>query len=1080
VDCNGPIQYSIIANCIAAPTKAHSMLAILTRNSLPPSRQLANTVLDFLSGAVIHKFDAEHGIRCCAFPGQVGKEHLLLECAGGSDGEIKLRNLNEGITKQAFGDMANDLAFSPDGQFMSISMANSTKIRDAYSGEEIKIQQHNGSTMEVTAFSPDSRLFVHAGWKCMSDSTNGDKCKVEVCAIETGKVVDTFMAQNGVIGLCFLGGNRVAAASLPNELLVYDLETQQGKVYSHKCNVQKRAWTFCPEAGRAAVGGKDKEVTIVNLNTCEKEGKALTFGAHVKCTCYSKSGRFLACGGKTKKVILYVFDDEDSIPDATVEIGTDGVTEMLAISPCEQYLAHADDTNKTRVFGMKNMNGDGGVQLLHMFQLNGPIMSFTFNHSGQCLGCAIGGNAPSVRVWEIGEDADPLPYEFEIEWYFRHYVAKKPHLVYRKDHNSAAKGNTIVHRLAQEGSEELLKTHLATLSGLLPVENDEGHTPVDHTLKRTNRAKTTMLLDLYTRNMTPRLAALPLFPRILGANMGTETKLSREDVLELFADKKYDFSNVVCRDGIFYATDKDPYYNTCVHKFPELCVMLLERSTMSVTSATVQEGTHRLFLQHFLKKPSDHFCPTEPLWSKHDNQAAGGQEVEIEAFVTGFHDFITSDGSFKAIVRSQNEALFETTAMKRGIEYKWETYGLFVQNVTTVLYSLMIMFFLMSLVFVTGEEESSKRKHSFFMGCSSVASLFIVWKEMRDFNGDRRYWKRWVNVMDNMVIVLVWVLTLWSVLALDADLSNAEKTTRRLCIAVTVFLALLNFLMYLSAYKFIGAVLFIFQEVVVDFMPILTVMLLFLGAYVIALRMVLAGGSDSDEYGGETSPFDAGSGDLQWNDFSRMVNIAFNFGFMGSLDQVYLEAYNPDIYQERVILNMFSQLLFYVYAVVSNIILLNLLIAVMSDSYDRVKEVESYQRRLLRANALLDMERTWGNMLKKRSQWCFPNCLHVLARKGGLHEDDIDGLAWAGRIKEIKNEMKRDFIGFRAEISGIMKGDLSLGLNAVTDKLQGLDNKIESVGRMKQGILAIDRRLREMEGKLDAIEPTSAKKQTIT
>jgi hypothetical protein len=373
---------------------------------------------------------------------------------------------------------------------------------------------------------------------------------------------------------------------------------------------------------------------------------------------------------------------------------------------------------------------------------------------------------------------------------------------------------------------------------------------------------------------------------------------------------------------------------------------------MDVTNITVDDQIERMTFEKrgiFLKKPNDALMPICPVWTSSDSKPEfSGKEVEVQAFVTGFTDFITENGSFNTIVRSGNADIFDTFAMQRAIEYKWETYGLLVQNITTTIYILMVALFVLAVAFEI-EGGHGQGKTIGFLVLASFLSLFIVMKELRDWDGDKNYFKKWANISDFAVVILIWVLAIWSIILFYLDLKDdLDSVMRKLCIALTVFLMLLNLLMYLSCYSFIGATLFIFYEVVHDFMPIFVIMLLCLCAYIMALRVILSGTpqvieNDGDFYLGEidenyiVSAFEANTGSLNWKHYSSMFNTAFKFGFMADTD--YTVPYGQ---QEgrHVALGVLTQILFYLYAITSNIILLNLLIAVMGDTFDRVKEME--------------------------------------------------------------------------------------------------------------------------------------------
>ena len=64
----------------------------------------------------------------------------------------------------------------------------------------------------------------------------------------------------------------------------------------------------------------------------------------------------------------------------------------------------------------------------------------------------------------------------------------------------------------------------------------------------------------------------------------------------------------------------------------------------------------------------------------------GGKEVAVTPHLVGFPGFLSQDGPFDAIVRSENLKAFETDAMKYAVDYKWKTYGQNVQLFIVILY----------------------------------------------------------------------------------------------------------------------------------------------------------------------------------------------------------------------------------------------------------------------------------------------------------------------------------------------------------------------------------------------------------
>jgi hypothetical protein len=85
----------------------------------------------------------------------------------------------------------------------------------------------------------------------------------------------------------------------------------------------------------------------------------------------------------------------------------------------------------------------------------------------------------------------------------------------------------------------------------------------------------------------------------------------------------------------------------------------------------------------------------------------------------------------------------------------------------------------------------------------------------------------------------------------------------------------------------------------------------------------------------------------------------------------------------------------------------------------------------------------------------------VLGRRGGLNDDGVDSQEWMGRIKELKNEMKKDFKAFKETISESMHRDLehnTMALeNHLKDNLKALEDSIRI--RHNHGIISISQKI---------------------
>ena len=115
------------------------------------------------------------------------------------------------------------------------------------------------------------------------------------------------------------------------------------------------------------------------------------------------------------------------------------------------------------------------------------------------------------------------------------------------------------------------------------------------------------------------------------------------------------------------------------------------------------------------------------------------------------------------------------------------------------------------------------------------------------------------------------------------------------------------------------------------------------------------------------------------------------------------------------------------------IVLLNLLIAIMGDIFDEVQARSSAEACYGRAKLMVQYESLFTESYKKDHPEFYPRYLFVLKR----HEADGSGdTAWAGRIKEIKQAIRKDLKGDLEKLDRIEK---------IEAKMEKIDNNIKSM-----------------------------------
>ena len=289
-------------------------------------------------------------------------------------------------------------------------------------------------------------------------------------------------------------------------------------------------------------------------------------------------------------------------------------------------------------------------------------------------------------------------------------VAYRNHLIHRQNPS----GNTILHRLVEEGTNKQLQSFLDAAKEVYPIANRDHQTPLHLAIKRSDHTKAEMLLDKYLKRAAISLCSL-------------------------------------C-SALGWDIDKDKDINMS-SRFPDLSAKLLAGSKKKVDTSSIP----RLEVKHIQYKASSHVIPVikrifsdTSLWSSSDAQK-GGKEVAVTPYLIGFPGFLAQDGPFDAIVRSKNLKAFETDAMKYAVDYKWKTYGRSLQLFFVSLYLTMFIFFTVGQVAYTTETTYLP----WLVIASSIAGIFLIEEAVQMVNNVSEYLSSGWNILDILVYIMV-------------------------------------------------------------------------------------------------------------------------------------------------------------------------------------------------------------------------------------------------------------------------------------------------------------------------------------
>ena len=130
---------------------------------------------------------------------------------------------------------------------------------------------------------------------------------------------------------------------------------------------------------------------------------------------------------------------------------------------------------------------------------------------------------------------------------------------------------------------------------------------------------------------------------------------------------------------------------------------------------------------------------------------------------------------------------------------------------------------------------------------------------------------------------------------------------------------------------------------------------------------------------------------------------------------------------------LLSKSLFFGFTFFINIVMLNLLIAIMGDKYGEIKETADAEFMYARASIVLEFENMMSARSKQNKEW-FPTWLQVLDHAGGGDEErDL-----ASQVRELKKALERAEVSRKNidETNRVHSNRIALILNKVAEKLE--------------------------------------------
>ena len=521
------------------------------------------------------------------------------------------------------------------------------------------------------------------------------------------------------------------------------------------------------------------------------------------------------------------------------------------------------------------------------------------------------------------------------------WIKATPHLIHRQDRLNS--GKTILHTLCETGTVESLESYLYSVSSLghanvAPIVDEKGRTPLDVALDNNEYRHCQLLLDAYIKNNISALASL---------------------------------KKPLCLLAIRYPDLMADFLRECTNTVHSKHIRLpLDDRGLLLCSQNVDSPWNKLKTDEITNDGDKRENVTRP----------------VEAHIMGFPGFISADGPFFSVVRSGHLEIFDTDAMRMAIRYKWETYGFYMYTLQSGIYFAITTMFTLAMVMeeaipVCGDPCATGGEVWYMLNiiCMTLSLIFII-IEAREVMDDG--WRTYFTDLQNY-------LHLWGSIGMWFPVIKYlnSGTSSKEIDAVTIIVNWLNMLGYLRGFKLTGSLVRMLIAVVVDMRGFVLLVLMLIIGFSASFTLLL---SHEDGFDLRTSPFTVfnmmlGNIELHWFDDPHMKDQNETHG---------LKMQNGDLttMTRSSWVAVISDAVFVLFNALIVIIMLNLLIAILGNTYSRIAQHEKVQMEYERARCIYEIERHFMPSFVLKYNKFFPRFLHSLrpASAKGINDDTME------------------------------------------------------------------------------------------
>eukprot|EP00210_Caulerpa_lentillifera_P007841 g7483.t1 len=262
--------------------------------------------------------------------------------------------------------------------------------------------------------------------------------------------------------------------------------------------------------------------------------------------------------------------------------------------------------------------------------------------------------------------------------------------------------------------------------------------------------------------------------------------------------------------------------------------------------------------------------------------------------------------------------------------------------------------------------------------------------------GLRKYWSSGWNIVEvvSYIMVIMVISSLHFANLLNLDVWSILSA----CIAVESILIWIKVWYFAQAFEKTGAFVLMIENIIKDCVPFLSLALVILLGFSFALFILFQRALH------EKKSID---NEDDYNETRDMIEQSFGDPWKAIVTMFYamIGTFEPKIYCDSGSLSILITILFVMYLAIQMIVMVNMLVAIMGDTFDRVKSTEEEQLLMGRARFIDACEAQLSESNIQSIEDSIGEYLHVLYPKD---EDAYnESKLWQGRVKTIEDKVAK-------------------------------------------------------------------------